>query len=49
MQLEVYVSMDARIALRKVGVLPVDDAKEEQILVKAEMDKVRVNKERNKS
>jgi hypothetical protein len=40
----VYVSMRARIALRKAGVLPVDDAKEEDMLVKAEMDKVKGNK-----
>jgi len=43
-QFDVYLSMRARIALRKVGVLPVDDAREEEMLVKAEMDKVRGNK-----
>jgi hypothetical protein len=41
---DVYVSMRARIALRKVGVLPVADAHEAEILVKAEMDKIRASK-----
>ena len=43
-QYDVYVSMRARIALRKAGLLPVDDANEAEKLVKAEMDKVKANK-----
>lgn len=43
-QFDVYVSMRARIALRKVGVLPVADANEAERLVKAEMDKIKTSK-----
>ncbi|KAF9525904.1 hypothetical protein CPB83DRAFT_908867 [Crepidotus variabilis] len=41
---EVYVSMRARIALRKAGILPIDDKEAEEILVAAEVVAVKNKK-----
>ena len=43
-QSNVYIAMRCRIALRKAGVLPVDNEIEEQRLVEAEKIKVKANR-----
>jgi hypothetical protein len=43
-QFTVYVSMRARIALRKAGCIPLEDKSKEDALIDEEIDAVRVNK-----
>lgn len=45
-QFTVYVSMRARIALRKAGCIPLEDKSKEDALIDEEIDAVRVNKGR---
>ena len=42
-QFEVYVSMRARIALRKHGCIPLEDKKKEETLIEKEIDSVKAN------
>ena len=45
-QFDVYVSMRARIALRKHGCIPLEDNKKEGALINKEMDAIKANKGR---